>query len=186
MEQQAGLIAGRPLAGTATRAVEVHADDRGSFAEYFVDGLDTGLDPRQWSVVRSEPGTLRGMHVHLGHDEYISPIIGHCYVGLYDLRPDSPTVGEWALYELSAREPIVLTFARGTVHGWLVDEPTVHLQATSSTYGDYGSHDNNGCHWADPELGIPWPFEPTLVAPRADGFGTLAELRARVLSDVRC
>ena len=122
------------------------------------------------------------MHLHARHDEYISPIIGHCYVGLHDLRPDSPTVGEWALYELSASDPIVLTFARGTAHGWLFDEQTVHLQATSATYGEYGADDNNGCHWADPELGIPWPFEPTLVAERAAGFGTLAALRERVFN----
>ena len=64
--------------------------------------------------------------------------------------------------------------------GPLFHEPTVHLQGVSEAYDHYGADDNHGCHWSDPELGIEWPFEPTTLSERAAGFGSLADLRARV------
>jgi dTDP-4-dehydrorhamnose 3,5-epimerase len=97
-------------------------------------------------------------------------------VGLHDARPGSATRGQWARYELSERQPAYLTFPEGFVHGWLAHVRTVHLQAVSEAYDSYADEDNEGCHWSDPDLGIEWPFEPTLVAPRADGFGKLTDL----------
>ena len=41
------------------------------------------------------------MHVHVRHDEYFMVVRGRASVGLHDLRPDSPTEGVWARYELS-------------------------------------------------------------------------------------
>ena len=55
----------------------------------------------------------------------------------------------------------------------------MHLQAVSEAYVDYAEDDNDGCHWSDPELGIEWPFSPTVVADRADGFPSLRDLLSR-------
>ena len=166
--------------GVEMRPIEVHSDARGTFAEFFVAQRHPGIDPVQWSVVTSAPGVLRGMHFHARHDEYFSVISGWATVGLYDLRPDSPTAGVSAVYELRGDAPAALVFPRGLVHGWLFHEPTVHLQAVSESHDDYNGDDNNGCHWSDPDLGIAWPFEPTVVSERAEAFGSLAELRARL------
>ena len=69
-------------------------------------------------------------------------VSGRANVGLYDLRPDSPTEGKWALYVLSGDEPVCLTFPAGTLHGWLFHEPTIHLQAVSEPYELYAADDN--------------------------------------------
>ena len=66
------------------------------------------------------------------------------------------------------------------MHGWLAHAPTVHLQGVSEAYVDYAEDDNQGCHWSDPDLGIEWPFAPTVVAARADAFPSLRELLSRV------
>jgi dTDP-4-dehydrorhamnose 3,5-epimerase len=176
-----GLVDGAPLAGVVVQPLTAHTDRRGSFTEVFAAERDTGVEPTQWSVVRSEPGALRGMHLHLGHDEYLTVVGGRLYVGLHDLRRGSPTEGQGALYVLDHRAPASLTFPRGLVHGWLADGSTVHLQAVSESYSSYSSHDNDGCRWDDPDLGITWPFEPRLLSDRAASFGTLAELRDRAL-----
>lgn len=182
MADGVGLRSGSEIAGVSAALLEVHVDERGSFTEYFSTCRDNGLDAVQWSVVTSRPGVLRGMHLHRRHDEYFAVISGHASVGLHDLRPGSPTYGQAALYDVDASLPVRLIFPRGLVHGWLFHEATVHLQAVSEPYVDYGDDDNHGCHWSDPELGIEWPFEPSVVSERSDGFGTLAELRARTLA----
>ena len=67
------------------------------------------------------------------------------------------------------------------VHGWLATEAAVHLQAVSEAYVTYGLDDNNGCRWDDPELGIVWPSVPATISDRADGFGTVAQLRQLIV-----
>lgn len=173
-------MGGSVLDGVRTRPIEVHRDARGSFAEYFVAHRDHGINPLQWSVVTSEAGVLRGMHLHNRHDEYFTLVSGHVTLGLHDIRPGSPTEGLAATYEWDENEPIQLIFPRGLVHGWLFHRPSAHLQATSEAYDHYSADDNSGCHWSDPGLAIDWPFEPSHVAERAEGFGTLEELRSVV------
>ena len=175
-----GLVAGAQIDGVRLVPLDRHEDARGSFTEIFCSHWDSGIDPTQWSLVRSAPGVLRGMHVHVRHDEYVMVISGRMSVGLHDLRPESPTAGVGAVYELHAESNAFLSFPRGLVHGWLAHETTVHVQAVSEAHEFYGADDNNGCHWSDPELAIDWPFEPTSVSARAEAFPSVAELRRRL------
>jgi dTDP-4-dehydrorhamnose 3,5-epimerase len=174
-----GLVGGVWLDGVILRDLEAHDDPRGRFMEVFGDHWDSGIDPAQWSVVHTQAGALRGMHLHRRHTEYLMVVAGRMSVGLHDARPTSPTCGEWARYELSADHPTFLTFPADLVHGWLAHEPTIHLQAVSEAYEFYAEDDNEGCHWSDPALGIEWPFEPTIVSERASGFPLLVDLLSR-------
>jgi len=181
-DPSAFLIAGESLAGVVLRRLTKHDDRRGSFAEvYTADGPELFV-PAQWSLVTSRPGTLRGMHLHRRHDESVLLLQGRVHIGMRDVRPGSPTEGRSALYAFSGGDHVLIAFPRGLVHGWLFSEPSVHLQAVSETYADYGADDNLGCHWSDPALGIPWPTTPTLVAERADAFPSLAMLVAQTLA----
>jgi dTDP-4-dehydrorhamnose 3,5-epimerase len=174
------LVDGTALDDVQLGGLEPHRDDRGSFTEVYADRWPTAVQPVQWSVVESVTGALRGMHLHRRHTEFLTVVRGHLSVGLFDARPDSSTEGRWARYELAADSPSYLCFPAGFVHGWLAHEPTTHLQAVSEAYADYAEDDNLGCHWADPDLGIAWPFEPTVVSPRAAAFPTLSDLLDRV------
>ncbi len=171
---------GNAIHGVRTGRLQEHTDARGSFTEVFADHWGTGVAPTQWSVVRSRRGVLRGMHLHVRHDELLSVISGVLWVGLYDLRPASPTCGASELIRLDADEPTYLAFPRGLVHGWIAETATTHLQAVSESYADYCADDNLGCRWDDPELGLVWPTVPEITSERSQGFGSLSDLRAAV------
>ena len=165
------------IEGVVVRKIDAQPDLRGSFAEIFSDRWGLPIAPRQWSLVRSSPGVMRGMHFHMRHDEYLMPVSGRCFVGLHDLRPHSPTLGRSMLVELEGSEPQCIAFPRGVVHGWYFPVETLHLQAVSEPYSEYGIDDNRGCHYADPGLGIAWPGEPTLMTREAIEYPSLARLR---------
>lgn len=170
------LQAGHMLEAVRLRKLKMHKDNRGWFTEFFRDDWDNGIEPVQWSIVRSEGGVLRGMHLHRRHEEFVLVIAGRLSVGLYDMRPGSPTEGRSMLVELAGDDLVSLSFPRGLIHGWYAHCPTLHIQSVSENYDRYGADDNLGCHWSDPALNIPWPERPTRVAPRAEAFPGLAEL----------
>ena len=173
------LVAGHPIDGVEFRPLDMRPDHRGSFTEVFQQHWGTCITPVQWSVVHSHTRVFRGVHLHRRHDEYFAVLQGRATVGLRDLRPWSPTRGAWAMYELSGIELACVTFPLGILHGWYFHEESIHLQAVSEAYIDYGKDDNWGCVWSDPALEIPWPFtdEPVITA-RAGDFPTLKALVA--------
>ena len=162
--------------GVRLRRLTMNRDERGSFTELFSEGWELPIDPVQWSLVASRRKVLRGMHLHLRHDEYFAVVRGRACVGLYHLRPDSPTAGGSSLSELNAASLHCLCFPRGVLHGWYFYEDSLHLQAVSESYQDYHPDDNLGCLWFDKELKIPWPDPAPIVSARAASFPTLREL----------
>ena len=176
-ERKTTLIAGSMLHGVRLHPLMAHADQRGAFTEIFQNDWRMDFAPVQWSSVSSKGGVLRGMYLHLRHHELIIVVRGRASVGLHDLRPDSPTREQASLFELCEEEPAILSFGRGIVHGWYFHEPSLHLQAVSESYQQYKDDDNLGCHWADPELGIPWPQRSSILSERSANLPTLATLK---------
>lgn len=176
VSRKSRLVAGRPIAGVELRPLKMNHDERGCFTEVFQQHWGTCIDPVQWSIVRSRPNVFRGLHLHRRHDEYVAPITGRMTVGLRDLRPWSETRGVWSLYEIYGTDMACLSFPIGLLHGWYFPEETIHLQAVSESYVDYGTTDNWGCHWSDPALEIPWPFTDPILAARASDFPTMQAL----------
>src|SRR5215467_6515954 len=173
------------LDGLRLRLLDEQCDERGSFTEVYCDNWGLPVIPAQWSVVRSVAGTLRGMHLHLRHSEYFLCISGRACVGLYDLRPASPTKDGSMLIHVNGVEPVALSFPCGIAHGWLFITDAIHWQAVSETYANYKEDDNLGVHWSDPELNLRWPEQPRIVSPKANAFGSLAELRAKIEKTLR-
>jgi dTDP-4-dehydrorhamnose 3,5-epimerase len=159
--------------GVALRPLDMNRDFRGSFTEVFREEWETGISPVQWNIVSSEAGTLRGVHVHIRHDDYLTTLRGRASVGLRDLRRGSPTEGMSALVELAGDPLTALLIPHGVAHGFYFAEPSLHLYGVTK-YWDVG--DELACHWADPELEIPWPAVPTLVSERDSMAPSLAEL----------
>jgi len=150
-------------AGTSLVPLDAHEDERGAFVELYRLEWETGVVPVQWNAVRSEAGVLRGVHVHIRHDDYLTVPYGSAAVGLRDLRRDSPTKGLATIVELDGEHPAALAIPHGVAHGFYFREPSLHVYAVSE-YWD--PEDELGCHWADPELEIPWPCRSAQVSER--------------------
>lgn len=160
-------------AGVALHPLTSHRDDRGAFTELFRREWATGVDPVQWNAVASEPGVLRGVHVHVRHGDYLTVVRGRAAVGLRDLRRDSATAGQTAMVELRADAMAAIVIPPGVAHGFLFREPSMHVYAVTH-YWDL--EDELGCHWADPELELAWPEQPAMVSPRDATAGSLRDL----------
>jgi dTDP-4-dehydrorhamnose 3,5-epimerase len=158
-------------------SLTTHRDERGAFCELFREEWGAGVSPLQWNVVDSEPGVLRGVHVHVRHADYLTVVAGRATIGLRDLRAGSPTEGETALVELDGAARSAIAIPVGVAHGFLFHEPSTHVYAVSH-YWDPA--DELACHWADPGLELAWPFEPRLVSERDASAGSLADLLAEL------
>jgi dTDP-4-dehydrorhamnose 3,5-epimerase len=168
---------GLPI-GVELFALEMHRDSRGCLTEVFREEWDTGVSPVQWNVVSSEAGVLRGVHVHPRHDDYLIVVQGESSAGLRDLRRGSPTEGMAAVVPVSGDELTAIKIPHGVAHGFYFHVPSVHVYAVTS-YWDRA--DELGCHWADPELAIPWP---TSSAPSLSETDTTAQSLQELLNEL--
>lgn len=166
-------------AGVVVTDLDLHPDERGAFSELFRAEWGTGVDPVQWNVVTSEPGVLRGVHVHPRHDDYFTVVAGHATVALRDLRRSSPTEGLAMTIEGTGAGPRSIVIPHGVAHGFLFHERSTHVYAVTH-YWD--TADELACHWDDPDLAIEWPFRPTLLSERDATAPPLKDLLAELES----
>ena len=150
-------------AGVRLQPLIQHRDERGVVAEIFRAQWETGVDPVQWNITKSESGVMRGVHLHLRHDDYLIVLSGVVSVGLCDLRPGSPTERMGALVELHGEDLVSLVVPHGVAHGLYFHERSTYVLGVSE-YWDPA--DELGCHWMDPALGIAWPVRTATVSSR--------------------
>ncbi|MFZ5790535.1 MAG: dTDP-4-dehydrorhamnose 3,5-epimerase family protein [Pseudomonadota bacterium] len=157
-----------------------HRDDRGSFTELFRAAWPMGFEPAQWGHLMSDPGVLRGMHVHPVHDEFITVTNGRVFVALKDLRPHSPTYLMAAQLIMAEDEPALLRLPHGVAHAFYAATQASVLIAASR---EYDPGDDLGCHWSDPALGIDWPCTAPILSERDR---TAPRLQALIEQLARC
>lgn len=175
------------LAGAFLIEPERHADDRGFFARTWcrrgAQGRGLNTEWAQHSVAHNRlGGTVRGMHYQVApHEEtkLIQCVAGAIYDVIIDLRPGSPTYGEWEAVELSAENLRLLYVPKGFAHGYqtLADDTAVAYLISE----EYHPEAARGVRYNDPAFGINWPlpvnvssardnqfaaFEPRAAAPR--------------------
>ena len=122
-------------AGVVVLPLEAHNDERGTFTELYRLEWETGVTPIQWNAVRSDAGVLRGVHVHLRHDDYLTVPYGRAAVGLRDLRRGSPTEGLSGLVELGGDQQAALVIPHGVAHGFYFLEDSLHVYAVTRVLG---------------------------------------------------
>ena len=161
------------LAGVGITRLQPHHDGRGCFTEIFRREWNTHINPVQWNVVRSRARTLRGVHLHLRHWDYLTVLEGELCVGLRDLRPESVTHGQVELLTLSPETACAITIPPRVAHGFLSLVPSIHLYGVSK-YWDRS--DELGCRWDDPQLGIAWPLRNVVLSECDEAAGSFAQL----------
>jgi dTDP-4-dehydrorhamnose 3,5-epimerase len=163
-----------------------HVDNRGFFCRTFdADVLRAaGIDPAafvQHSLSRSARGVVRGLHVRRGDGEakLVRCSYGAIFDVVVDLRPASPTHGNWESFELRDDEQMTLYVPAGCAHGFQALTGTADV-----SYMIDRTHDPSqdvSIAFDDPELDIPWPLPVTIMSPRdrlAPPLAAAAELLA--------
>lgn len=159
----------------------VFGDDRGFFSETFRANELAELGVAEAFVQdnhsRSKHGTIRGIHFQIG--EGASKLV-RCGRGtivdvLVDLRPSSPTYGEWEAFELSDETMRMLYAPIGFGHGFCVTSDVADVLYKQSNY--YTTDVERGISFLDPAIGIEWPVarEQWIYSERDAGAPTLAE-----------
>ncbi len=150
--------------------LERRGDDRGFFArlycedEFAAEGLETHFVQanNSFSQVR---GTLRGMHYQLppsAEVKIVRAIKGALWDCIADLRPDSPTFGEWFGTELNDENRRMLYVPRGVAHGFLT--LTDNTEALYLVSDFYNAEAERGLRFDDPWLNIKWPTVPVEIS----------------------
>lgn len=157
----------------------VYADDRGWFMESFNEprfhaelgklGLPVPRPFVQGNHSVSKKGVLRGLHFQHGphaQGKLVRVTQGAAFDVAVDIRPGSPTEGQWVGVELNARNNHMLWIPEGFAHGFVALEDNTHfLYQTTDVY--HKESEGSIC-WDDPDLKIEWPVREGLIISEKD------------------
>jgi dTDP-4-dehydrorhamnose 3,5-epimerase len=161
--------------------LNVRTDDRGSFARTWCAKTfaDQGIDftPLQGnSSVTRLRGSVRGMHFQRAPKadaKVVRCTAGRILDVIVDIRPNSPTRGEFFANELSPSNARMLYIPAGFAHGFqaLTDDVTVEYLMGI----EYVEELTDGFRYDDPVVGIDWPEPVSVLSARDAGWPALAE-----------
>ena len=151
---------------------KVFGDARGWFMETWsktkleASGLnfDFVQDNQSYSAKK---GTLRGLHYQLNpmsQTKLVRCTRGSLLDVAVDIRKNSPQYSKWVAVELSAENKKQLLIPQGFAHGFLTLTDDVEIQYKADNF--YAPQSEGNIRWNDPEIGIEWPFEPTILADK--------------------
>jgi dTDP-4-dehydrorhamnose 3,5-epimerase len=163
-----------PINGVVELVGQLFVDSRGAFLNAFRAQEETFMGSwgdrgiAQVNLSRSEAvGTIRGLHLQSSpHSEIklVRCLKGRVWDVAVDLRPDSPTYGEWQAVELAPELGNALLIPEGCAHGFQVLEPSSELLYLHS--GSWVPEAEMGVRWDDPQLAIAWPLAATELSER--------------------
>lgn len=148
----------------------VFEDARGMFFESFNSitwakhGLPTEFvqDNQSFSL----KGVLRGLHFQQGEfaqGKLVRVVTGRVLDVTVDIRPNSPTFGQWEFFELDGKSNKMVYIPEGFAHGFLALEDSIF--SYKCTKG-YNKASEGGIIWNDPVLKIDWPVESPNVSEK--------------------
>ncbi len=155
---------------------KVFGDERGFFMESFNQKVFDELVGEHVQFVqdnhsRSAKGVLRGMHAQSAphaQGKLVRVTRGSVFDVAADIRPTSPTYGQWIGVELTAESHRQLWIPAGLAHGFLVTSDSADFLYKTTDF--YSPQCEIGVRWDDPTLSIDWPLHgntPILAAKDA-------------------
>jgi dTDP-4-dehydrorhamnose 3,5-epimerase len=156
----------------------VFGDTRGFFfesfnAKVFQDVTGITLPFVQDNHSKSGYGVLRGLHFQAQQPQgkLVRVVSGSVFDVAVDIRPDSPTRGQWVGEVLSSDNQRQLWIPPGLAHGFLVLSEYAEFLYKTTAY--YAPQHERCIAWNDPLLDIRWPTVnggPVLSAKDAAGL----------------
>lgn len=150
-----------PIEGLYVIEPAVHGDSRGYFMETYNqrDFAEAGLNMVfvQDNQSMSTKGVLRGLHFQKQHPQgkLVRAVKGSVFDVAVDLRPGSPTYGQWFGQILSDENKKQFYISEGFAHGFLVLSDVAEFCYKVTDFWHPG--DESGLAWNDPEINIQWP-----------------------------
>ena len=152
---------------------QVFDDDRGFFMETYNKKVfeDNGIDIDfiQDNHSQSTKAVLRGLHFQkppFAQDKLIRVTHGEVLDVAVDIRPDSPTFGQWETAHLSAENKKMFLIPKGFAHGFYVLSEKVDFLYKCSNF--YNKESEAGIIWNDPDLNISWYTQNDVVLSEKD------------------
>lgn len=157
---------------------QVFGDARGFFLESFNQQRFNAATASNYQFVqdnhsRSARGVLRGLHyqVQTPQGKLVRVAAGAVWDVAVDIRPQSPTFGQWVGVELSAQNQRQLWIPPGLAHGFVVLSDSADFLYKTTDY--YAPAHERCIRWDDPTLAIAWPdagVPPILSAKDQQGM----------------
>ena len=143
----------------------VWKDDRGFFREWFKSEPFENAAGREFSISQANTslslkGTLRGIHYSIapqGQAKWITCVSGSIKDVIVDIRPNSPTFGEWVEVKLEGYSGKSVFISEGLGHGFLaLEDNTCVAYLVSTPFAPENEFEINPL---DPRIGISWGME---------------------------
>ncbi|MEC4048185.1 dTDP-4-dehydrorhamnose 3,5-epimerase [Flavobacterium sp. SUN046] len=139
-------------------------DERGYFMESFNEntfqkGIGKSVHFVQDNQSYSSKGVLRGMHYQTGDHaqaKLVRVLQGEVLDVAVDLRPNSPTYGQYESILLSGENQKQFFVPRGFAHGFLVISETATFFYKCDNF--YNKESEGGLMYNDPTVNIDWQF----------------------------
>jgi dTDP-4-dehydrorhamnose 3,5-epimerase len=170
------------LKGCVIIEPKVFGDERGFFLETFqADRYENlagiNLPFVQDNHSRSSKGVLRGLHFQKTKPQgkLVRVVRGEVYDVAVDIRPDSPTCGQWEAVILSEENKTQFWVPPGFAHGFVVLSETADFEYKCTDY--YDPSDEGSLLWNDPDLNIPWPIDNPKLSDKDANARLLADLK---------
>ncbi|EFV40802.1 dTDP-4-dehydrorhamnose 3,5-epimerase [Enterobacteriaceae bacterium 9_2_54FAA] len=169
------------LLGTKIIRPKVFGDSRGFFLETFEkkryqEMLEIDLDFVQDNHSRSSKNVLRGLHFQTSNPQgkLVRVVRGEVFDVAVDIRPESPTFGQWEGVLLNEENKTQFWIPPGLAHGFVVLSDIADFEYKCT---DYYNPANEACLiWNDPDVGISWPVDCPKLSEKDKLGKTLKEL----------
>jgi len=152
------------LAGCYVIEPKIILDERGYFMESFnektfQEGVEQAVHFVQDNQSFSTKGVLRGLHYQIGEHaqaKLVRVLQGEVLDVAVDIRPDSPTFGQYEAVILSDENKKQFFVPRGFAHGFLVLSETATFFYKCDNF--YNKESEGGIIYNDENININWQF----------------------------
>jgi dTDP-4-dehydrorhamnose 3,5-epimerase len=158
------------LSGVFEIIPRIFEDDRGYFYEtYNVDLFRANgipVDFLQDNQSFSKKGVVRGLHFQrapYGQGKLVRVIQGAVLDVVVDIRPDSPTYGQYASFLLTAENKKMVYLPEGFAHGFSTLEDAIFSYKCTQVYHKASE---GGILFNDPDLNIDWQVSDPVVSEK--------------------
>jgi dTDP-4-dehydrorhamnose 3,5-epimerase len=122
-------------------------------------------------------GTVRGLHLQTApalEAKLVRCTRGAIFDVAVDLRPTSPSFGQWCSVELTPENGRMLFVPEACAHGFQSIEENSEVMYMTSAF--YAPESCRGARFDDPAFGIPWPLPVAAISEQDCNWALMRDL----------